>query len=233
MAEIVEEKEINLEGGTAIEAFPGVGLVGHIAGSYLISALDMEMIGYISSDKLPPLSIVYEGTIIPPIRIYHHDSTVLFIADVPLEPDSIYEITQKIAQFLQKKKIGRSISLAGIGIGKPGEKIYVAATEKELLKDEPLEALKIGSIVGASGSLLLECKRLKVPGIGLLAETIGNVPDPRASATLVTELARILKLKIDVKPLLEEAEAVEERYEQMLEEMRRKEEAGEYVPMYR
>lgn len=233
MAEIIEKKEVNFEGGTAIEAFPGVGLVGHIAGSYLISALDMEMIGYISSNKLPPLSIVYEGTIIPPIRIYHHDSTILFIADVPLEPDAVHEITQEIAQFMHRKKIGKSVSLAGIGTGKQGEKVYVAATEKELLKDEPLEVLKIGSIMGASGSLLLECQRLKVPGIGLLAETIGNVPDPRASAMLVREIARILDLTIDVSPLLEEAEAVEERYEQMLEEMQRKEEAGEYVPMYR
>ena len=233
MAEIVESKDINLDGGTAIEAFPGVGLVGHIAGSYMISALDMELVGYITSEKLPPLSIVYEGDIIPPLRIYTHKSLVLFIADIPIPSEAVYEITDCIAGYLKKKNIKKSISLAGVGTGKQGEKVYAAATHKELLQDEKLEALKIGSIVGASGALLLECKKLDIPGIGLLAETFGNVPDPRASAMLVEELGRILELKIDVGPLLEEAESVEERYEQMLEELRHKEEAGDYVPMYR
>ncbi len=233
MVEIVEKKAINLDGYTAIEAFPGVGLVGHIAGSYMISALNMEMVGYITSDKLPPLSIVYEGDVIPPLRIYTHEKIVLFICDIPLPPESIYEITREIAEFMKKKNVGRSISLAGIGTGKQGEKVYAAATEKESLKDVTVESLKIGSIVGASGSLLLECKRLKIPGIGLLAETIGNVPDPRASAMLVEELGKILKIKIDVGPLLEEAAAVEERFEQMMEELQKKEEMGEYVPMYR
>jgi uncharacterized protein len=222
-----------MDGSTAIEAFPGVGLVGHIAGSYMISALKMEMIGYVTSENLPPLSIVFEGDIIPPLRIYIHKSVVLFIADIPIPQEAVFEITSCIAEFLEKKGVKRSISLAGVGTGKQGEKVYAAVTEKELLKDIEVEPLKIGSIVGASGALLLECKRLNIPGIGLLAETFGNVPDPRASAMLVEELGRILGLKIDVEPLLEEAETVEERYEQMLEELRRKEEAGEYVPMYR
>lgn len=233
MTEIVEKKPINIEGGTAIEAFPGVGLVGHIAGSYMVSALKMEAAGYITAENLPPISIVYEGSIIPPLRIYTHNTTALFIADIPIPTETVYEITREIAEFLKKKKVTLSISLAGIGTGKQGEKVYAAATEKDLLKDLGVEALKIGSIVGASGSLLLECKRLNIPSIGLLAETVGNVPDPRASAMLVEELGRMLNIKMDVKPLLEEAESVEEQYRQMLEELRRKEEAGEYVPMYR
>jgi len=233
MAEIVEEKVVDLEGGTAIEAFPGVGLVGHIAGSYMISALTMEMVGFIMSEKLPPLSIVYEGDIIPPLRIYTHDSLVLFIADIPIPSESVFDITRSIAEYIKKKGIKRSISLAGVGTGKQGEKVYGTATEKKLLEDMKVEPLKVGSIMGASGLLLLECKRLNIPAVGLLGETFGNVPDPRASAMLVEELGRILGLKIDVGPLLEEAENVEERFEQMMEELRRKEEGGEYVPMYR
>ncbi len=233
MAEIIEKKVIDLDGGTAIEAFPGVGLVGHIAGSYMVSALEMEMAGYIISDKLPALSIVYEGSIIPPLRIHTHENIAIFIADIPPPPEAVFEITRDIAEYLKKKNVKRSISLAGIGIGKQGEKVYAAATEKDYLTDVTVEALKIGSIVGASGSLLLECKRLNIPGIGLLAETMGNVPDPRASAMLVEELGRMLNLKIDIKPLLEEAQAVEEKYQQMIEEMPKKEEGGEYVPMYR
>lgn len=233
MVEIIEKKPISMDGGTAIETFPGVGLVGHIAGSYMISALDMEMVGFIMSEKLPPLSIVYEGDIIPPMRLYVHKDILLFICDIPLPSDSLFEIARDIAEFIKEKNVKRSLSLAGIGVGKPGEKVYAAATDKPLLQKIDVEPLKIGSIVGASGSLLQECKRLDIPAIGLLAETIGNVPDPRASAMLVKELGRILKIKIDVGPLLEEADAVEERFQQMMEDLRKKEESGEYVPMYR
>lgn len=233
MVEIIEKKPIRIDGGTAIETFPGVGLVGHIAGSYMISALEMEMMGFIMSEKLPPLSIVYEGDIIPPMRMYTHKDLLLFICDIPLPSESFFEIAREIAEFLKEKNVKQSLSLAGIAVGKPGEKVYAAATDNDLLKDIGVEPLKIGSIVGASGSLLQECKRLDIPAIGLLAETIGNVPDPRASAMLVEELSRILNIKIDVGPLLEEAEAVEERFQQMMEDLRQKEEAGEYVPMYR
>lgn len=233
MAEIVEKKVVNLDGGTAIEAFPGVGLVGHIAGSYLINALNMEMIGYIVSDKLPPFSVVLEGSVIPPVRIHAYRNIVVFISDIPPPTEAIYELTKEIADFIKRKKIGRSISLAGIATGKQGEKVYAASTEKEYLQGVGAEALKIGTIVGASGSLLLECKRLGIPGIGLLAETVGNIPDPRASALLVAELGRMLNLTIDVGPLLEEAAQWEERAQQMIEEMAQKEEKGEYVPMYR
>lgn len=233
MVEIIEQKVVDLKGGTAVEAFPGVGLVGHIAGSYMINALDMELIGFIMSETLPPLSIVVEGDVIPPLRVYTHDSLVLFIADIPIPSESVFDITKSIAEFLKKKGIQKSISLAGVGTGKQGEKIYGAATDKKLLDDMNVEPLQIGSIMGASGLLLLECKRLDIPAVGLLAETFGNVPDPRASAMLVEELGRIFNLKIDVGPLLKEAEKYEERFQQMMEELRQKGEEGEFVPMYR
>ncbi len=233
MVEIIEKKPIRMDGGTAIETFPGVGLVGHIAGSYMISALEMEMVGFIMSEKLPPLSIVYEGDIIPPMRMYTHKDLLLFICDVPLPSESFFDVAREIAEFIKEKNVKQSLSLAGVSVGRPGEKVYAAATDSSLLKDINVEPLKIGSIVGASGSLLQECKRLDIPAIGLLAETVGNIPDPRASAMLVEELGRILNIKIDVGPLLEEAETVEERFQQMMEDLRRKEEAGEYVPMYR
>jgi len=231
MTHIVETKKIDFRSPTALEGFPGVGLVGHITVTYLVNVLALEEIGYISSDKIPPVSLVFEGKVLPPLRIYGREDMMLFVCDIAIPDYAIWEISSVIGGYLKDKGVKRSISLAGIGIGQRGEKIWGAGTKEKLLDDYKLEALPIGSITGMSGCLLAECMKLDIPAIGLLAETMGDVPDPRASANLITKLNDILSLDVDIEPLLREAEIIEARYSELAEDMKKvekKEVSGMY-----
>jgi uncharacterized protein len=221
MTSIVETKKIDFRNPTALEGFPGVGLVGHITVTYLVNALGLEEIGYITSDKIPPISLVLEGKVMPPLRIYGRPDMMLFICDIAIPDFAIWEISGVIGEYLLSKGVRQSISLAGIGVGQKSEKVWGAGTSEKILEEYHLEALPVGSITGMSGSLIAECIKLGIPSIGLLAETMGDVPDPRASANLVTTLNAVLSLKVDVEPLLREAELIEARYSELVDDMKK------------
>ncbi|MCD6146192.1 MAG: PAC2 family protein, partial [Methanosarcinales archaeon] len=53
-----------------IEGFPGVGLVGNIAGQQIIEELDMTYLGAINSRYFPPVAMLLEGRVNMPVRIY-------------------------------------------------------------------------------------------------------------------------------------------------------------------
>ena len=58
MIEIKLFKEQALKGYTLIEGFPGAGLVGPMASSYIIEKLGMEYIGKIESEQFPPIAVI-------------------------------------------------------------------------------------------------------------------------------------------------------------------------------
>ena len=70
MIEIKLFKEQNLKGYSLIEGFPGIGLVGPMAASYMIEKLGMEYVGYIASDLFPPIAVVHDGQPMHTARIY-------------------------------------------------------------------------------------------------------------------------------------------------------------------
>ena len=85
----------------------------------------------------------------------------------------------------------------------------------ETLEKMKIEALEEGIIVGVTSSLLLKSKD---PITCIFAETHSNLPDSKAAATVIKVLDKILGLKVDPKPLLDQAEKFEEKLKQMMEQ---------------
>src|SRR5213594_2208579 len=81
-------KEVNLAGGTVIEAIPSVGLVSTIAVTYMITTLPTDQVCALDSEDFPALSMVYDYKPKFPVRIYALPDAKLsiFIAEVPLPP---------------------------------------------------------------------------------------------------------------------------------------------------
>ena len=70
-------------------------------------------------------------------------------------------------------------------------------------------------------------------GIALLAEAFLNYPDPGAAATLLMALGSFLGLKVDVKPLIDQAEEIRiklrEAMKRTLEAIKQSGKAYEYT----
>ncbi|AFK21836.1 proteasome assembly chaperone family protein [Pyrococcus sp. ST04] len=228
-----------VESAVLIEGYPGIGLVGHIAANFLAKELKMEMIGYVESPFIPPMTLILEGKPNPPLRFYGRDNLIVAVADIYLPPTLINEIARELAEYLKRVNAEKVISLGGMGVGLFKEKFEVwgvGGTEEENRELEELgvKILKFGSISGMSGRLLWEASKLGLKSYVLLGETFGDRPDPRAAANVVEVLKKMLNFEVSTEPLIKEAEMIEEQLRKMheqMEEARRKVEK-QYETMY-
>ncbi|MEM1956986.1 MAG: proteasome assembly chaperone family protein [Archaeoglobaceae archaeon] len=234
-AEIIVEKP-SVKNAVLVTSFPGIGLVGTIASAYFINELKLNAIGILDSKLLPPIASLYEGVVLPPIRIYESEDLNLLLihSDVPIVPQIAYGISKAIVSWAMEIKARRVYSLAGIATFEDKKRVFGAVTQKELIDEikDHVEIFKTGTISGIAGSILNECVATKFPGIALLGETSGFNPDPRAAANIIGAMNKILGWNISVDKLIEEAEFIEAQMqklaEQAVQEVKREE-----FPMYR
>ena len=67
---IIETGKYDLKSPYFIEGFPGIGLVGTMASSYLVEKLGMEPFGHIVSEKFSPIASIHNGRPLHPTRMY-------------------------------------------------------------------------------------------------------------------------------------------------------------------
>uniref|UniRef100_A0A7C2S664 Proteasome assembly chaperone family protein n=1 Tax=Archaeoglobus fulgidus TaxID=2234 RepID=A0A7C2S664_ARCFL len=233
--EIIVER-IDVENPILITSFPGIGLVGTIATAHYIMELNLEAIGIVDSRLLPPVASLFEGVILPPVRIYQSTELgfVLIHSDVPIIPQAAIDMSKRIVRFAAEINARRIYSFAGVATFEDKKRVFAAATTRELLDEvkQHAEIFRMGTISGIAGSIMNECVAAKIPGIVLLGETLGFNPDPRAAANLIDAVNKIMNWKVSVEKLLKEAEIIEAQMQKLAEQARMQEERREEFPMY-
>ena len=143
-----------------------------------------------------------------------------------------WEIAETIAKLAQDLNAKEIISLEGVGSGEGAElttsKVFYytgEAEKKKKFESIGLEPLKEGIIVGVTGALLLRSE--KVPVSCVFAETQSNLPDSKAAAKVIENLDKYLGLKVDYKPLLEQAEKFEGKLKSLLTQSQKAQEISE------
>jgi uncharacterized protein len=105
---------------------------------------------------------------------------------------------------------------------KTSEKVFgVASTDsmKKTLKKYNIDFIDEGMITGVSGVLLYTAYLQGQDAFCLLSEAHSSYPDSRAAANLIHELDVMLPgIKIDPKPLLKEAEEIEQKIRKFIEQ---------------
>jgi len=234
---IVQARPLSSEGASVLIGFPGSGLVGSIALSYMVDQLEFLSIGTMTSKYFPPMAMMTEGVISVPVRIYEKEKFVAILADIPIHPQICYEVANAILDWLAPYNISEVVTLAGIITNEPEKRVFCVATDKPLLDriGESVIRLPIGSISGIASSLLTECKIRGIPGIGLLGETI-NAPDPRSAAGTINVLNQIYNLAIKTDGLIEQAEEIEAQMHRLAEDVQNADEQPwrkeQQLPMY-
>lgn len=213
---MIEIKEISrFEGNSIILGLPDVGLVGSIASAHLIDQLKLKEIAEINSDIFPPIVVVHKHRPMSPIRIYANNEIGVVISEVPISPDMINPLMESLTEWFKSNKLELVISIGGIPhpnrleIDKP--KVYGVSTSKRLdgvLRKNKIEMFEDGLIVGPSGIMLKKCMEKGINAVYLMAESHYKYPDPGAAASIINAISKILKMKIDVKLLLEKAEEI-------------------------
>lgn len=225
MIQIKLNEDQNLKGYTLLEAFPGVGLVGAMAGSYIIEKLKMENIGRIESDYFPPIAAIHDTVLMFPARIYKSEEMklILFMAEFSIPPNLIYQLSQEMLSFSKKYGISKIVSVGGLPSQRPTERIYLAASDLEISKTASklgINPIQDGLIAGVSASLLAYSKEYGMPAVDILVEVNPALMDPKYAELAITGLNKLLKIEIDLSEIHKEAKLVEARIKEMLKKLK-------------
>ena len=148
--EIYEYRRLDLRDAVILDGFPSVGLVSTIAASYIVSSLDMELIGIMDSVYFPTVSVVRDGEPHHPVRFYAGDlegpdgdwtRLVVFLSEFQPPSNLIKMICNSILDWAQNQRCSCLISPEGLVI--EGEQpIPQEKKEKKEKKEEGAEEPK-------------------------------------------------------------------------------------------
>jgi uncharacterized protein len=218
-------KDYNLKGYTLLEGFPGAGLVGSMACSYIIEKLDMEYIGYIESDYFPPIATIHNGVPMFPARIYKDDKSkmVILIAEFTIPSSTIYQLSDEILAFVRKYGIVKIISISGMPSAKPSVSLYISSPDSSVIKKASSSGIKPiaeGVIAGISAILITNSMQYKIPMINMLVEVNPQILDPKYAEIAIEGLNKLMNTNIDLKDLEEEAKEVEARIKNLMKKVK-------------
>ena len=201
-----------------LEGSPELGLIGNILGWLLVEELKMKQIGYIDSKEFPPLAVLYKGIAIHPFRVYSTDGIVLFLSDFIVPPNVSYDMSNAIVDWMERNNSKGLITFNSMVVMEKSGSVAGAANSEEALKklgELDLPILPFGNVNGLSGSLLTKTAIKNIPASCLFAEVLNQYPDPRAAASLVNVLNKMLDIDVNAQPLLKEADEIEERLKEL------------------
>ncbi len=222
----------DVENASVIEGSPELGLIGNIVGWLLVEELKMKEIGHVESKYFPPLAVLYRGVAIHPFRIYAIDELVLFLSDFIVPPNLTYDMTNTIVEWMDRNNSKEIITLNSVAVRQKINGVAGAANSSEGLKrlnDLEIPILHFGNINGLSGTLLTKSMSHNIPGSCLFAEVLNQYPDPRAAASVVDVLNRMLDIEVNPEPLLKEAEAIESRLKELANTVQSEGESPAYI----
>lgn len=220
--------KFNLNGFTFLEGFPGAGLVGPMAISYIIEKQKMQYIGFVESDEFPPLIAIHNDRPMPPIRIYMSDKSKLLtiLAEFAIPLEVTYEISKTIYEFLKANGISKIISISGIPSSQQNideETVFVIASNDTLLKEATKAGMKPvgeGVSTGVSALMMLFSTQEKMADVNLLVPVNPALLDPKYAELAILNLNKLLKLNVDIGELDKEAKMVESKLRDLLKRSR-------------
>lgn len=197
-----------------ILGFPGTGLVGSVAASQLVDALDLKFGGYISSPDFAPLAAIHDYVPLPAARIHFSSklNIVVILSEMSIPVGSSMELASKILEFSKSIKASSIISLGGISLKEEENVVYFVSSDRQMVRDiitkKIAKPIKEGATTGVTGVLLATGSLEKFPVMTILAEANDDFVDPGAASKALKVLEKIIGLNIDTRELDKESTSI-------------------------
>ena len=199
-----------------IVGLPGTGLVGSVAASHIVDALDMSFGGYISSSEFAPLAAIHEYKPMPAARIHfsQKENIVVIISEMTIPVSSSLDVADKLYEFAKSLNASSIISLGGISLHEGKQVVYIVSSDPDMVKraskEKIAKPIREGATTGVTGVLLTKGTLENFPITTLLAESSEEFLDPKAASIAVKALSKIIKMPIKTTRLEKEAEEISE-----------------------
>lgn len=238
---IVEKKKTGkLKDAILITGLPGIGLIGQIAGRYIVQELKAKRIADIISPHFSHHVFMTKKGSMRIVRnsIYLHKGgkrdLLILVGDIqPVTSVGQYEVAGKILDYVEKLGVKEIITIGGYSSGKvEGKKrILGVANNREMKKR--LEEYKVkfgtakGAIVGAAGLIPALAKFRKIKGACVMGETHGSYIDTPSASRIVELISEYVETKIDLKRIEKQAEESEKMIKKIEDEIKKTTETPE------
>src|SRR5208283_2660935 len=166
----------NLKKPTLVIGLPGTGLVGSVAASQIVDALQMQFVGYLSSAEFAPLAAIHDFKPMPPARIHYSEkyNMLVVISEMTIPVGSSLEVAEKIFEFAKSVGASSIISLGGISLQDEKKGVYIVSSDASIVKDavnkKIAKPIKEGATTGVTGILLAKGTLEHFPITTILAE---------------------------------------------------------------
>ncbi|HEV2520364.1 MAG TPA: PAC2 family protein [Thermoplasmata archaeon] len=230
---IVDTRDEPLQGAMMVIGFPTHGLVGSVAASYLVHALDMTNVAYMTSEQFPPTVIMEEGVVSAPVRFYVSklvcgvdrscQQLLVAISDIQPPAELLPALSRRLLDWAEEKGVRLLVVVEGQPVDEQvqGDARVVAMANRaaaSLLAKYAFEPAN-GVVTGFAGGLLLSSIGRQLPVLCLVAQAHKDFPDARAAAKVIESINPLVPLMVlDTKPLREKAEEIEAEVRQTLKQ---------------
>ncbi len=207
---------------TVVIGFPGTGLVGSVAASYLIDSLNLEFCGYIQSPDFAPVTSIHNYKPYPPARMHYSKkhNLLVIISEMSIPVSDAQELSDKIFSFAKSINAKELISLGGISLKEEPVALYVVSSKRKLserfLTSKIFHPIREGATTGVSGLLLTQGVLSNFPVTLLLSEASEDYMDPGAAALILKALSKYLKIKINTVELDREAKELSNQMKEVV-----------------
>jgi uncharacterized protein len=230
---IVDTRDEPLRGAMMVIGFPTHGLVGSVAASYLVHALEMSPVAYMTSEAFPPTVIMEEGVVSAPVRFYASkvvcgvdrscEQLVVGISDIQPPLDILSALSRQLLDWAEAKGIELLVVVEGQPVDEAvhGDARVVAMANRAaapLLSKYDFTPAN-GVVTGFAGGLLMAAIGRPIPVLCLVAQAHKDYPDARAAAKVIESVNPLVPmLVLDTKPLREKAEQIESEVRRSLKQ---------------
>jgi uncharacterized protein len=209
-----------------VAAWPGMGLVGHLAASHLARALKAQTVAEVPPEPHFEISKVEtrRGLLVParaPRTVLASWSNpgdgpdLLVLLGEAAPTSNVRGFCEKVLGIARGRGVSRVYTFAAMATPSPPEaaaRVFAAATGADRLAElRGVEPLDEGEIGGMNGVFLAVAAELGLSGACLLGEFpyfASGVPNPKASAAVLRAFARLAGLRLDLDELDRQGEEV-------------------------
>ncbi|TRZ95239.1 hypothetical protein D4R78_04240 [bacterium] len=232
------KRRVHLKKPYLVVAWPGMGDVAFKAANYLVEHLKAEELASIDPEGFFYLtgSVIASGILetpqLPESKFYFwknkagKNDLIIFLSNAQPDLSKADRYSQEILNLAKKFQVEMVVSFASIPQAiehTQDSHVWFAATDQKIrenLKKYNFSALEDGQISGMNGLFLTLAKKAGLKGFCLLGDiplyTI-QIENPKASAAVLDGLGKILNIQIDAQPLKEQALAMENEINKLLD----------------
>ncbi|HJU13692.1 MAG TPA: PAC2 family protein [Candidatus Nitrosotalea sp.] len=203
-SKIKSTKKIPNRPSVLIVGIPGPSLIGTLSVSYLVHALDMEIVGEVENLDATPVVFIDGGEIFGPIRIYKSGSIYAVLSDLPIDFEMAPNFSQSLIEFSQKNGIDMILMPNGIQtVSKDQDSIktFGLSTDERLdavMYENEIPKFLTGMIAGPDATILTHLKNSSIPALILLTQCNFFFPDPESAMHSIKTIASIIKRDVDL-----------------------------------